>query len=287
VKTGYTWDYGWQTNTAGFKFQNWYGFGKLDLDAAITMALSYTSNWGVMKETKSSSNQWYYSATPASTIPNYDATGVTSTISVKHNFVIEAVQVKLSATHANAGELAVELTSPGSTKSIMLNANNSLDGNANLNNPVLLSNRFYGESSAGTWTLRVVDPSNITNGDGTLNNWSINIIGHVDPSPADTTAPAAVTGAMVAQTPYASSTQSPSFSFTASAAGDVLRYEYSIGSSSGGTQLKEWTPLGTSVSGQATGLSLSDNTTYYINIRTIDTSENVSSVVTTSWVADF
>ena len=34
----------WTTNAASFNFHNWYGFGRVDVDAAVTMAESYTSH---------------------------------------------------------------------------------------------------------------------------------------------------------------------------------------------------------------------------------------------------
>ena len=36
--------YEWETNAAGYKFHNWYGFGKVDAAEAVSVASSYTAN---------------------------------------------------------------------------------------------------------------------------------------------------------------------------------------------------------------------------------------------------
>ena len=36
--------YEWETNAAGYKFHNWFGFGKIDAAEAVTTAASYTAN---------------------------------------------------------------------------------------------------------------------------------------------------------------------------------------------------------------------------------------------------
>jgi subtilisin-like proprotein convertase family protein len=41
---------------------------------------------------------------------------------------------------------------------------------------VLLSNAFYGESAAGSWTLKVVD--GLATNVGTFDSWKIRVFGH-------------------------------------------------------------------------------------------------------------
>ena len=121
-------------------------------------------------------------------IPDNSSTGVSDVITVSSDdaLTIESVQVKLRAAHAQSGELGVELTSPQGTKSILMNINNSfllldkdddgtIDGDSNLN-IVLTSHAFYGESSEGDWTIKIIDGKVSTS--GTLTDWSINILGH-------------------------------------------------------------------------------------------------------------
>ena len=48
---------------------------------------------------------------------------------------------------------------------------------------------------------------------------------------------------------------------------NVIAYEYAIGTSSGGTQVRSWTDCGTSLSYTAMGLSLQAENTYYVSVR--------------------
>ncbi|HLE12628.1 MAG: hypothetical protein A2504_04095 [Bdellovibrionales bacterium RIFOXYD12_FULL_39_22] len=61
-------------------------------------------------------------------------------------------------------------------------------------------------------------------------------------------------------------------------------YEYSIGTSSGGTSVIDWSTAGISTSVTATALSLTPETTYYFNLRGVDLLGNLSTVSTTSWL---
>ena len=82
----------------------------------------------------------------------------------------------MNVTHESSGLLAVELTSPSGTKSVLMNPLNIFHDSDDLTNMVLLSNAFYGESSNGDWTLKVVDTK--AGNAGNLNDWSIRIFGH-------------------------------------------------------------------------------------------------------------
>ena len=172
MPSGYVWEQGWVTNAAGFKFHNWYGFGVIDVDAAVTAAKNYSFPLGTYTE-----STWYSSGSVNKTIPDYSATGTTSTVNVPVNLKIEAVRIKLSVTHPDISQLAIELTSPSGTKSILVNAANSLMNQANFTGgEVFLSNAFFRENSQGNWTLKVVDAVSGKTA-GTLNNWSVSISG--------------------------------------------------------------------------------------------------------------
>ena len=83
--------------------------------------------------------------------------------------------------------MGVELTSPSGTKSILLNINNALfvpteggtQPDADLD-VVLTTHAFYGETALGTWTVKVIDgyDDDVV---GTLDEWSLNVLGHIDP----------------------------------------------------------------------------------------------------------
>lgn len=171
MPSGYSWEQGWVTNAAGFKFHNWYGFGVVNVDEAVKLAQNYSSPLGTYHETS-----WYSSGSVGLAIPDYSATGAVNTISVSDVLKVEAVRIKLNITHSAISQLAVELTSPSGTKSILINAVNSLTNQANFTGrEIFLSNAFYGESAAGNWTLRVIDAVSGTT--GTLNSWNLELVG--------------------------------------------------------------------------------------------------------------
>ncbi len=188
--SGHDYELGWIENDAGFYFNNFYGFGMVDAKAAVDLAKTYVSGtMGTLTEQNAAFNVPRFSSSPGSTIPNNDASGVTDTITISSDdaLTVESVQVKVNVTHTDSGQVGVELTSPKGTKSILLNINNSFlllddddngvaEGDSNLNT-VLTSHAFYGESSVGTWTIKVIDGQSSAN-NGKLNSWKINILGH-------------------------------------------------------------------------------------------------------------
>jgi subtilisin-like proprotein convertase family protein len=105
--------------------------------------------------------------------------GATSTLTVPANpvQVIEAVQIRVSATHPFIGVLGIELISPSGRRSVLKNIFDGFGGSSDLNGMVLLSNAFYGENPAGVWTIKVVD-GDATVDAGTLTGWSIRVFGH-------------------------------------------------------------------------------------------------------------
>lgn len=169
--SGYVWEQAWVVNKAGFKFHNWYGFGRVDVDAAVTMAKTYSSAFGGFVETN-----WVDERSGLTLpIPDNSATGVSDSMIVVSDIKIEAVQLKVWVTHTNISDLALELTSPSGTKSIVINLNNALRGIGDYQGEVFLTNAFYQERSAGNWTLKVIDGTSTHS--GTLTRWSLNFSG--------------------------------------------------------------------------------------------------------------
>jgi len=168
--TGHTYQQGWVTNAAGYKFHNWYGFGRVHVDRAVAMAKTYVSALGAYKTT----GYKYDSGAINVTAPAASAAGVVRTLAVIEAWSVESVQVKLSE-RTCTGNIGIELTSPSGTKSILWNINSGLL-EASTTNHVLLSNAFYGESSAGTWSLKLI--SGTANCTPTLVQWQLNISGH-------------------------------------------------------------------------------------------------------------
>lgn len=280
---GHVFEAPWQTNAAGFKFHNWFGFGLVDAKAAIDFAKNYTTPLPPYGETKDAEGNWYHSSGPLNlTIPDNSASGVTSTIEVVNDLVIEAVQIELNVTHPQVGDLGIELTSPNGTKSILLNVNNGMGGQDNFEKTVFLSNAFYGESSIGTWTIKIVD--GWFAGTGKLTNWKLNLVGGVKPLQPIPEPPSNLSHALY----FNSLNSSPLISWSKSASPFVRHYEYSIGSQPGATDIRDWTAIGN----QATlklgdSLNLVNDQIAYLNLRSVTLGNSVSGIVSSpGWTVD-
>ena len=166
----------WTTNFAGFKFHNWYGFGMVDASAVVNMARTYT-----LGQLGTLANTGFIASAPALNlaIPDDSTVGATNTLNVPNTpgvQTIEAVQIRVSATHTFTGDLGIELTSPKGTRSVLKNIRDGFGTSDNLSSMVLLSNAFYGENPTGNWTIKVVDGN--AQDIGTLDNWAVRIYGH-------------------------------------------------------------------------------------------------------------
>lgn len=191
---------GWQQNAAGYSFHNFYGFGRVNVSEAVKLAKSYAEDLGEYVVT-----EWQASQELAKAIPDADVNGVSDTQVVADDLVIEAVQIELTADHLRLPDLAVELISPAGTKSVLMTPYNGLvyQGVMDKTDPEdlitgfdatpMLSNAFYGESSKGEWTIKLIDVNSgsykfikydqgyisIPNeADGKLKGWSIRFHGH-------------------------------------------------------------------------------------------------------------
>lgn len=161
---------GWTTNNAGFHFHNWYGFGALDLEKAVDLAKNYPYYLPDLQET----NWTHQSGVLNLEIPDTDAAGVENSIFVSERMNIFTVQLKFTIEHTYAGDIGIELTSPGGTKSILLNINSNIIEN-NISDGLLLSNAFFGEVSRGSWRIKVIDGN--LNDEGRLVSWKLNFYG--------------------------------------------------------------------------------------------------------------
>ena len=164
----------WQTNAAGYSYHNWYGFGAVSVDDAITMTNGYTPNsLGEFVESR-----WFPAADNSNlslAIPDEDGAGVTHTLTVTdlpNTANIEAVILDITVNHGYGSDLGVKLTSPSGTESI-LNApfNVILDEFPGMRDWQLMSNAFYGEKPNGTWTIQVVDLA--ADHTGSLESWRL------------------------------------------------------------------------------------------------------------------
>ena len=162
--------HGWITNAAGYAFHNWYGFGAVDVDAAVALAAVHPpDSLGVFSESAP-----VRLATGVG-IPDHDGGGlvqVQNVTGLSRTASIEALQLRIEVTHDNPWDLGFELTSPAGTRNVVNPVfNEALHGVDNPLDWTVLSNAFYGEPPAGQWTLKVIDAA--AGATGTLDAWSL------------------------------------------------------------------------------------------------------------------
>jgi subtilisin family serine protease/subtilisin-like proprotein convertase family protein len=178
IKDGVTYqaEQGWIDNAAGFHFSNWYGFGLVNVAEGVKLAKNYDVNLG-----KYIDQNWFpkFYSTANLPVKQADVNGLDSSVSIpkSDSLVIESVQIKVSVESRFIGDVALELTSPRGTKSIIWNAGNAFSSNGNLVDMPLQTNAFYGESSTGEWKLKVIN-TGLHKADATFKGWKLKISGH-------------------------------------------------------------------------------------------------------------
>jgi len=131
-------DSDWTINGAGYLVNHTYGFGRTDAQAAVNAALSdYSIDSDLSTQTASNPNL---------PIPDDDSTGVTDTINISDEFIVDFVEIHFSAAdHTHWGDLEVVLTSPEGTESVLSEAHIS-GSSATYDNWRFGSVRQFGES---------------------------------------------------------------------------------------------------------------------------------------------
>jgi subtilisin family serine protease len=167
--------YEWETNAAGYKFHNWYGFGKVDAAEAVSVASSYTAN---SRGTFASSGI-KASGLINSSIAYPDTT--TSTINVTKpsgsNDHVEFVRVTLKLDHAIPKSIGIRLQSPAGTVMNIMQPMTNVDTNPSDIYFDIGVNGFYGEIIEGDWIIGLNDYiDDSTN--GTLIEWGIKVYGN-------------------------------------------------------------------------------------------------------------
>ena len=162
--------HGWITNAAGYAFHNWYGFGAVDVDAAVALAAVHApDSLGVLTESAP------VRLATGVAIPDHHGGGLTQSQNVtglSRSANIEAVQLRIEVTHDSPRQLGFELTSPAGTRSVINPVfNEALYGVDNPLDWTILSNAFYGEPATGQWTLNVIDAA--AGSVGRLDAWSL------------------------------------------------------------------------------------------------------------------
>lgn len=277
----YVYDKKWTKNKANYWFSNYYGFGRVNAHAAVTMAMSYSpSTLGPYEELT-------FDSGPLSgiAIPDNSDQGVEHKIWVPRNYTVESVQIEFTSDHPWPGEVAIHLVSPLGTESRLLNINSNIYALSGFEaDTLMLTNAFYGEKSEGYWTIKLYDGDSAA-GTGLLTNWKLKINGHLDST--EVLKPRPVSNIYLGPTPVSSS-MSPVYSFTHSPdLPTILYYEVAVGTTAETEDVRGWTNIGlVDYGNRFTGLSLVDEQTYFIKIRAVNI-YGASSVEIISWKADF
>lgn len=153
------------------------GFGVVDALAAVRLA----ATWEGAPRTSANVVDVVASKTVNEAIPDNTSKFEYSAIDIDSDVGVERVDVTVNITHPFIGDLEIVLTSPGGTTSYLmyrpsqgaLSAVGSDQHDIHFTFDTVLD---WGESARGRWTLGVIDLG--TGNAGTLDSWSIDIIGH-------------------------------------------------------------------------------------------------------------
>jgi len=153
------------------------GFGQVDALAAVRLA----AGWEGTPQTVANTVDVIASKTVGLAIPDQDSSGITSSISIASQMVVERVDVRVNISHPFIGDLDINLISPSGTVSNLLyrpaagslSALGSSQSDVHFTFDTVLD---WGESAAGVWRLVVRDLSG--GNTGTLTDWSLDLIGH-------------------------------------------------------------------------------------------------------------
>jgi len=121
-----------------------------------------------------------FSVSPNLAIPDNNATGVTSTISVPDSLTVSSISVGTTITHTYKGDLVVTLIGPDGTSAILHNQTGGSTDNVTTTFSIATAAAqaltvFNGKNTAGGWSLKVQDLAAVDT--GTLNAWTITFNG--------------------------------------------------------------------------------------------------------------
>lgn len=170
----------WTANSAGLRFHEKLGAGLVNASAAVSLART----WQPLPPMRSESIERTSLGLP---IPDNSSAGATVTFGRSGPaLALEHVQLTLTATHPNRGELEVLLTSPSGMVSRLMSTH--ADTGANYQAWTFSSVRHWGEEANGTWTLRVADRSTLSSTVGSLQSATLTLHGSLRNQPPAITA---------------------------------------------------------------------------------------------------
>lgn len=224
----------WINNGAGIHFNHNYGAGRINIQSAIALASTWSNLGPQLSEVSVQTNL----NVP---IPDNTTNGVVRTFAINRQLRVEHVTLKLNVQHTFRGQIEVTLTSPSGTISRLAERHN--DGGDNYSNWVFMTVRNWGESAAGTWTLRVNDRANGTT--GSLKGATLTLYGsNSNRAPVVTAAEVSASGAV-----FSDQTVSVSGVNVLDEEGDPYTVSYQWQESADGTRFRDISGMtGTSVS---------------------------------------
>ncbi len=166
-------------NLGGMHFSRDFGYGLVDVSAAVRLAESWSLPAGTMANWKSVEG---VASHASATIPDNSAAGLIVTATVANNVRIERVEFDLNLTATSPSQLTATITSPAGTTVGLFDQPLSRPlkaGAPDLSQPeaswpatfTVGSTAFIGESSAGTWTVKLVDK--VTGIEATYNSLTV------------------------------------------------------------------------------------------------------------------
>ena len=169
--------YEWETNSAGYKFHNWFGFGKIDAAEAVSTAASYTADSrGTFAATS------FVNSGSINSAINDNGSNLTSSLNVTKpsgsDDFVEFVTISVQLNHAIPKSVGIRLQSPDGTVINLLTPMTNIGTNPGATIFQIGAAALYGESIEGTWTIALND-YNINDGtSGALTYWGIQVYGH-------------------------------------------------------------------------------------------------------------
>jgi len=165
----------WVTNAAGYNFHNWYGFGKVDADLAVTAAAIFDQ---ALLGTQSTQERLAEFTTPVQ-IPNAEgrSASINLTAGAGTLGIVEFIRLKIkfSASQAVAlNDIGITLTSPSGTTHSVLQPFTNVSGQPSFYWAIGVAG-FYGETVEGDWEVTIFDYSDDAISPGTWDGFELEV----------------------------------------------------------------------------------------------------------------
>ncbi len=149
----YQFSRGWITNAAGLNYSDWYGFGLVNVDAALAMAKSYSQLISHDRIETITKNHTFVPML----VPNKNSDGVSKELYVAATGKIDHLNLFVKLTTTALQDIEISLTSPAGTSYPAYPAGNGhTQANLGYQQPIAV-HAFLGESIQGHWRITVKD----------------------------------------------------------------------------------------------------------------------------------